>query len=783
MAKRKNKGIDPKNAARAFLSQTGTPQASGAKDMYANPVANIGFGSTSQVNGGYYVPYRISLDYQELLHIYRGSWIARAVVDTIPQDMLKAFPTLTCELSTGDISDFDLVVQTTHTLQKMVEAAKWGRLFGGCIAIIILAGEDQKDLTKPLELDDVQPDSYRGLIVVDRWSGCSPSSELVSDINNPADYGLPMYYDVTTEVQATFRVHYTRVLRFTGRDLPLFERQIQTYWTMSELEAILEELRRRDFTASGIADLVSRAHVLVMKEPMLAQIISGLNLTQQQTVDYANRMSAVSQSISTNGILAIGADGGENSEVYPMSYSFGGLSDIYQTFMLDIAGACGIPVSRLYGRSITGLGQSGEGDLQVYYDTIDQKRNHELRPLFDKLIPIILMSTLGEVPEDLDYNFAPIRTMNAKERADLAKNTIDPLIQLYNTGKFSPKWFLQEIKGMSDDTGIGTYITEKDINAASDEPDTMAGMPDGPGGGEGGESQSGTPPTGGPDEDSAPNFRIAPAGKGKTKGAKDADGTFNESDHSRDEQGMFALAPGQSTEDKYRDSASGAWGNERRALHDEILRRIFEGRTAGGKPPQAHLLGGGSASGKSTGFDKLHSKKFTDTTLRVDSDALKEHLPEYADLKAQDPENAAARVQEESSHLAKRALAAAMKQKLDLIYDSTGSSANLPSIATDLKAHGYENHATFFDIPIDEARKRAARTGRAIPEDVLQSSHHGSAAGFMRLKDHPAISSATLYNNSGASPERVYKSDVGGETVSNEDAWKRYQKKAGMKNG
>lgn len=453
--------IDPKDAAAEFLklSETGTRNDAGAADMYANPAANIGFGSTSQVNGGFYVPYRISLDYLQLLHIYRGSWIARAVVDTIPEDMLKDFPKLLTEKEPGDITAFERVIAKTHTLQKTIEACKWGRLFGGCLAIIVLAGEDQRDLSKPLKLEDVQPDTYRGLIVVDRWSGCSPSSDLISDIDNPAEYGLPVSYNVTTEASQTFTVHHSRVLRFTGRDLPLFEKQIQTYWGMSELEAVIEELRRRDFSAAGISDLISRAHVLIMKEPMLAQLISGVNVTQQQYVDYANRMAAVSQTISTNGILAIGADGGEFSEVYNQTYSFGGLSDIYQAFMLDIAGACGIPVSRLYGRSVTGLGQSGEGDLQVYYDTIDQKRQRELRPIFDKLIPIICMSVFGEVPDDLDYNFAPVRTMTSKERAELAKNYVDPILAVLNAGVISPEIAAMELASTSGETGLFTNIT------------------------------------------------------------------------------------------------------------------------------------------------------------------------------------------------------------------------------------------------------------------------------------------------------------------------------------
>lgn len=442
-------------------------EANAVKDMYANPAANTGFASSSLVNGGVYVPYRISLDYMQLLNMYRGSWKVRNIIDCVPEDMLKAFPTLQTEMDANDIIEFGKMVADTMTLQKLVEGLKWGRLFGGALGIIILAGAGQKDLSKPLKLDDVEPGSYRGLIIVDRWSGISPSSQLISNIDHPAEYGLPEHYDVTTEVSQTFKVHHTRCLRFTGRDLPLFEKQIQTYWGMSELEAILQELQRSDYIDSGTADLVARASILVMNEPTLAQMLSGLSLTQQQYNDYIMRMKAVSESISTNGILAIGSTE-DGSAVTQMNYSFAGLRDIHDASTENLSGASGIPVER-WGKPISGLGNTGEGSLQVYYDNTDQKRNREVRPILNKLIPIMCMSQWGEVPEDLDYAFAPMRTMSSKEQAELAKAKTEPVFTALEKGVLSDKSTLMELKSMSSEIGVFTTITEEMIEAASDE--------------------------------------------------------------------------------------------------------------------------------------------------------------------------------------------------------------------------------------------------------------------------------------------------------------------------
>ena len=212
-------------ASKAASARWAKNDAAAVKDMYANQAANIGFGTSSAVNAGRHIPFRLSLDYQKLVFMYRGSWVIRAVVDTKPQDQNKAFPTLLTQVTPEDISDFNKVIAKTCTLQKFIEGRKWGRLFGGALGVIIIDGDN--DLSKPLILENVQPDSYKGMIVVDRWSGMSPSSDLITDRNNPSEYGLPVSYQIYTEASESILVHHSRCLRFVGRDLPLFERQIE----------------------------------------------------------------------------------------------------------------------------------------------------------------------------------------------------------------------------------------------------------------------------------------------------------------------------------------------------------------------------------------------------------------------------------------------------------------------------------------------------------------------------------------------------------------------------
>lgn len=437
-----------------------------ASDSYSNVPARLGQGVGNQASAGTYPLVRRSHDFMLVLSLYRSNWIFRKVVDVLAEDMLKDFPRLASEIAPDEIKAFERAAKKTYTLGKLISAAKWGRAFGGAVAIPIISG--QNDLSKPLDLDSIEVGSYRGLIVLDRWSGVQPSANLVEDIES-VDFGLPESYTCTTNTKgkAVFEVHHSRVLRFTGRELPEWERQAELYWGMSEIELIYDELQKRDYTSWNIVSLLTRAQIMAMKDPELAQKQSGALMSNDLFNQYLQRMSQISEGLNNQGLLVLGKDGGIESH----QYSFGGLADVYNTFMLDVSGAAEIPVSRLYGRTITGLGQSGEGDLQVYYDTVEQKRARELGPQIDKLLPIICMSTFGKVPDDLDYTWPPVRTLSDKDRSDLADKLGTSIKNLYEGDLLTKKEARKDLKQVSELTGLGSNITDDALEAT---PDTYA---------------------------------------------------------------------------------------------------------------------------------------------------------------------------------------------------------------------------------------------------------------------------------------------------------------------
>ena len=144
------------------------------------------------------------------------------------------------------------------------------------------------------------------------------------------------------------------------------------------------------------------------------------------------------------------------------SYSFAGLSDVYEMFMMDMAGAAEIPATKLFGRSPQGLNATGEADLKNYYEMIAQLQERVLRPALEKLMPVMAVSCWGYVPEDLEIVFSPVMTTSAMDRAALEEKLTGSVIQAYEAGLIGKEEAVEELAGRGVELGMWTRLRTGD---------------------------------------------------------------------------------------------------------------------------------------------------------------------------------------------------------------------------------------------------------------------------------------------------------------------------------
>lgn len=463
-----------KRKRRRTLDKAPEPQPirSRALDAFSNVLARLGAGTPNLLEGTEYSLQRMSRDFNTLNALYRESWIVRRIIDVIPADMLKNWITITSGLDPDVEKRLSLTLRRTQLIDKLKRGMQWGRLYGGALGVMLVKHQGY-DLSQPLQLDWIMPGDFAGLLIFDRWNGVNPSSELIEDISDP-DYGFPKYYTVTDPAGGgSVKIHHSRVIRFTGNTLPFWEEIAEMQWGASVIESIFDELRKRDNVSWNIAQLTFMANIRVLKMQDLGQLLAATDNESQ--AELLRTLEAQNMLLNNMGMQVMdAADGLETHQ-----YTFGGLADCYQQFIMDISGAAEIPVTRLFGRSPSGLNATGESDLQNYYDMIAEKQESYLRPILNKVLPPFIISTLGSLPDDFDFEFDPVAEPTDKERADLAKCGTDNVVAAYNAGLISQRTALKELKQQSERTGVWTNITDEDIERASDSvepPGEMGGM-------------------------------------------------------------------------------------------------------------------------------------------------------------------------------------------------------------------------------------------------------------------------------------------------------------------
>lgn len=424
-------------------------------DAFSNPLFRLGAGSQSPLEATEYPLTRMTDNYALLNSLYRENWVVQHVCGIIPDDITRQWFTL------GGVDPKDWRVlercrRRTALGSRINEGLRWGRLYGGAAGILLLRGQERM-LEQPLELDSILPGTFAGLYIVDRWCGITPEMGLVRDIGDP-DFGLPEFYRVEGgDGVVSARIHHSRVIRFTGRELPWLERAAELYWGESEVEALYRDVVKHDNVSENMAALTFRANVDVMEVEGLDQLFSLSSGAAQRRFWTTMQAQAVLQSNFGTRLVNKG------DQIHNTQYTFTGLQEVYDSMCLDLSGASRIPMTKLFGRSPAGMNATGESDMRNYYDYVDTLRESKLRPVLERLLPVVCMSELGGVPDGLEISFPPLWTPTAREVAEIAEKKAAAIRDIFQAGLLQADTAQKELKKLEEETGLFGSITEEEI--------------------------------------------------------------------------------------------------------------------------------------------------------------------------------------------------------------------------------------------------------------------------------------------------------------------------------
>lgn len=450
---------------RRQVQQQATDAATSTRDGFANLAARMGLGAQNVFSEGTYIFDLLTRNRIKLEAMYRGSWIVGAAVDSIAEDMTRAGISIKGEIEPEKIEQMHAQMTRLGVWNSLLESIKWGRLYGGAIAVINVDGQD---LSTPLNVETVGKGQFRGLRVYDRWQ-LQPSLQNI--VIDGMDFGLPMFYDVISDVTtgqvSNVRIHHTRVVRQIGVQLPAYQAITEQMWGESVIERMYDRLMAFDTATSGAANLIQKAHLRTVQIDKLREVLAAGGKAEENLLQMFHHM----RMLQTNEGLTL-LDKEDTFQAH--SYTFSGLSDMILQFGQQISGATGIPLVRLFGQSPAGLNSTGESDLRMYYDNIAAQQESRLREGLMKVLRVLHQSMFGvAAPEGFDFDFVPLWQTSTKEKADIATAITTTVGTAFEKGIIDQATAMQELKQSSDVTGVFSNITDEQIEEAKMAPPPM----------------------------------------------------------------------------------------------------------------------------------------------------------------------------------------------------------------------------------------------------------------------------------------------------------------------
>ena len=427
-------------------------EAVAVQDAFSNPLFRLGYGSQSPLEATEYPLTRMTDNYALLNSLYRDNWVVQNVVGLMVDDMLREWYRLKGNITPEMQDSLDSLERETRIRDRLNAGLRWGRLYGGAAGLLMIKG--QEDLSKPLDLGMVFPGSFRGLYILDRWMGITATSAPILE----AGEFVPEYYSIVDARGHTVaRVHYSRVIRFIGRDLPEVERIAEMYWGESEVEALYKEVVAHDNVSANMAALTFQANINTMEVKGLEQLFSiGSSQAQRRFWQVMQAQSVLRSNFGTQLVE-------EGTKLTNTQYTFTGLQEVYESMCLNLCGASHYPMTKLFGRSPAGMNATGESDLRNYYDYVDSQREAKLRPALQKLLPVLAMSAWGYIPDDLDFSFPPLWTPTATETAEIALKKAQAIRDTFQAGLFQADTAMKELKKLEEETGMFGAISDQEI--------------------------------------------------------------------------------------------------------------------------------------------------------------------------------------------------------------------------------------------------------------------------------------------------------------------------------
>lgn len=362
---------------------------------------------------------RMILSYTDCVELIRGDDMCARIIERPVEEMLREGYEIATEEGKEATEDLCSAAEELGWDACLQSALEWKRGYGGA-GILLGANDGERDLSKPLREDRIRSIDYLTPLQSIELQGV----EYYSDPLSPK-FGQTAVYRVVPQLASTFQkmpflplVHESRVIQFQGVVTSRRQMRENFGWGDSALVRVIEIVRDFQTAWMGTSAVLQKFNQTVFKFANLSEALAaddGSNqlLTRLQMMDYARSI-----------IKALVIDKDDDFQVQQTPVT--GLAELLERFEHRLAAAADMPRALLMGDSATGLGDSGQKDVQFWNKRIRNMQKKEATPQCKRFFKLLQLAkqgpTNGVELENWSIKWNPLDELNALDESQRRLN-------------------------------------------------------------------------------------------------------------------------------------------------------------------------------------------------------------------------------------------------------------------------------------------------------------------------------------------------------------------------
>lgn len=428
-------------------------------DGYANLFTGIQ-AQADKNRGDYFMPDRV-IGSGELANMYEQDGICARIVDRVVDDACRTKFHLKGIDESYDFESVESQLEDLNVIGALGDAWKWGRLYGGGLAI--MAVNDGVTYDKPLNLRTAK--AITGMNVLDS-STCWPR-EWIPRLGS-RHFAEPQYYEVVVPfVGGTMKsIHSSRVIRIDASHVPPSRLLQRGGWAPSVLQRVWREVTQLGKAMGYSANLLNEMSLMVMMIDGFREMVCGSPEGASQA-----RQMLENFKWSADSLHMIGLD--KKDDFKEVKRSADGVAILVDRFVEALVRATDMPRLILLGEQPGGLNADAKGEVRAWYDYVASQQQQILTPGINRVLNILFAIRKREgqvVPTEWTIEYESLYPMAPETQATTLASYAQAAATLITAGVCTPLEIrsklteldlLKPVDGEVDTSALGTANTEE----------------------------------------------------------------------------------------------------------------------------------------------------------------------------------------------------------------------------------------------------------------------------------------------------------------------------------